>query len=183
MKTDDRDLRDESSTAEVPRGPAVPEVVADRAKLTRVASAMRMVLNEARELQLSEPARARMWRMYQRVVDDLATVLPAELRHEMTVLRLPPAYAEAVPTSVELRIAFAQLLGWLEGVIAGMQRSNPTAPRAPALTMKKNGLPADTAPLDTVVADDARDHHPHAGEAHRADADAVRLAITTTIRR
>jgi hypothetical protein len=149
-----------------------------------------MVLNEARELQLSEPARARMWRMYQRVVDDLATVLPAELRHEMTVLRLPPADAEAVPTSVELRIAFAQLLGWLEGVIAGMQRSNPTAPRAPALTMKKNGPPAeatpatpDTAPLDTVVADDARDHHPHAGEAHRADADAVRLAITTTIRR
>ena len=114
------------------------------AKVMRVGSMIKQLLDEARQMSLDEPSRARLREIYDTSVKELSSTLSEELRDELT--RLAPPFEEgATPTEGELRIAKAQLVGWLEGLFHGIQATlfaQQMAARAQLEEMRRRGLPA-----------------------------------------
>jgi hypothetical protein len=86
----------------------------------RIGTMIRKVLEEVREAPLDDRARERVRDLRTRAVDELAAHLGPELRRELQALDVPLPEGE-VPGDVELRIAQAQLVGWLEGLFQGAQ--------------------------------------------------------------
>lgn len=99
--------------------PAV-ETVTQPAKVMRIGSMIKQLLDEARATQLDEPSRERVAEIYARSVAEVASALSPDLQHELFQLALPFREGE-VPTESELRVAKAQLVGWLEGLFHGIQ--------------------------------------------------------------
>src|SRR5256885_13669140 len=95
------------------------EAIPDPAKLLRTASMARELLDETRQTSLDEPGRKRLAEIYGRSVGELAGVLSGDLREELE--SLAPPIDDGVPTESELRVAQAQLVGWLEGLFHGIQ--------------------------------------------------------------
>ena len=96
------------------------ESVSEPAKVMRVGSMIKQLLEEVRSTELDEPSRQRLREIYDTSVRELGSALSDKLREELERLAFPFA-EEAVPTDVELRIAQAQLVGWLEGLFHGIQ--------------------------------------------------------------
>ena len=96
------------------------EFVSEPAKVMRVGSMIKQLLDEVRSTPLDEPARERLRVIFERSVDELGSALSPDLRDELDRLALPFG-ADAAPTDVELRISQAQLVGWLEGLFHGIQ--------------------------------------------------------------
>ncbi len=96
--------------------------VTDPAKLLRVASMARELLDVLRDTTLGEPARARLDGAYRHSLDELRDALGDDLRGELERLARPLLHDPA-PSEAELRVAEAQLVGWLQGVFHGMQAS------------------------------------------------------------
>jgi hypothetical protein len=96
------------------------ELVSEPAKVMRVGSMIKQLLDEVRSTPLDEPSRERLKVIFDRSVDELGSALSPDLREELDRLALPFG-SEATPTDVELRIAQAQLVGWLEGLFHGIQ--------------------------------------------------------------
>jgi hypothetical protein len=96
------------------------ESVSEPAKVMRVGSMIKQLLDEVRSTPLDEPARERLKVIFERSVDELGSALSPDLRDELDRLALPFG-ADSAPTDVELRIAQAQLVGWLEGLFHGIQ--------------------------------------------------------------
>ena len=94
------------------------ETISEPAKLLRIASMVRELLDETRQTSLDEPGRKRLADIYGRAVGELRDVLSEDLREELS--SLAPSM-EGVPTESELRVAQAQLVGWLEGLFHGIQ--------------------------------------------------------------
>jgi Protein of unknown function (DUF2587) len=94
------------------------ETIAEPAKLLRIASMVRELLDETRQASLDEAGRARLAEIYQRAVGELREVLSPDLQEELAGLAPPLA---GVPTESEIRVAQAQLVGWLEGLFHGIQ--------------------------------------------------------------
>ncbi len=94
-------------------------VVPEPAKLMRIGGMIRKLLEEVRHAELDEAGRDRMRDVYHLSVDELATALSEPLADELHRLALP--FDEDVPSGPELRIAQAQLVGWLEGLFHGIQ--------------------------------------------------------------
>jgi hypothetical protein len=94
------------------------EVITEPAKLLRIASMVRELLDETRQASLDEAGRARLADIYHRAVDELAVVLSPDLQTELVDLAPP---LEGVPSESEIRVAQAQLVGWLEGLFHGIQ--------------------------------------------------------------
>ncbi|HEX9848257.1 MAG TPA: proteasome activator [Acidimicrobiia bacterium] len=90
-------------------------------KLIRIASMTRAMLDEARQAPLDEGGRERMAKVHARSVDELRDVLSPELQEEFSEIMIP--LNEAGASEAELRVAQAQLIGWLEGVFHGIQAS------------------------------------------------------------
>ena len=95
------------------------EAVQHPAKVMRIASMARLLLDEVRQAQLDEASRARLREIYQTSISELSEVLSPDLREELTRLSLP--FGKETPSEGELRIAHAQLVGWLEGLFHGIQ--------------------------------------------------------------
>lgn len=95
------------------------EAVQHPAKVMRIASMARTLLDEVRQAPLDDASRARMRDIYETSVTELAQILSPDLREELTRLSLP--FNQDSPTDAELRIAHAQLVGWLEGLFHGIQ--------------------------------------------------------------
>ena len=95
--------------------PFVPEP----AKLMRIGGMIRKLLEEVRHAELDEAGRDRMRDVYHLSVDELATALSEPLADELNRLVLP--LDDDIPSGPELRIAQAQLVGWLEGLFHGIQ--------------------------------------------------------------
>ncbi|MHC1557844.1 proteasome activator [Actinomycetospora sp. C-140] len=100
--------------------PGAEREVTDAGPLLRIGTMIRKVLEEVRDTPLDDRARERVRDLRNRAVDELATHLGPELREELRALDVPLPDAE-VPSDVELRIAQAQLVGWLEGLFQGAQ--------------------------------------------------------------
>ncbi len=90
------------------------------AKVMRVGSMIKQLLDEVRTTPLDGPSRERLREIYARSVAELGTALSDDLREELERLVFPFSPDE-VPSDVELRMAQAQLVGWLEGLFHGIQ--------------------------------------------------------------
>ena len=95
------------------------EQVTRPTKLIRIASMVRTMLDEVRRAPLDEEGRAALARIHQRSLAELEGVLSPSLQEELSDVVLP--FTSEVPSESELRIAQAQLVGWLEGLFHGIQ--------------------------------------------------------------
>jgi len=89
------------------------------AKVMRIATMVRQLLEEVRQSSLDEPSRERMRDVYETSVRELGEVLSPDLKDELGRLSLP--FEADAPSEAELRVAHAQLVGWLEGLFHGIQ--------------------------------------------------------------
>jgi hypothetical protein len=108
------------SDAEHSRERPVTEMVEQPAKVMRVGSMIRQLLEEVRAAPLDEKSRARLKQIHSSSIKELEDGLAPELIDELERLSLPFA-EDAVPSEAELRVAQAQLVGWLEGLFHGIQ--------------------------------------------------------------
>src|SRR5439155_17877243 len=100
--------------------PAVPEnPISDPAGLIRIGTMIQALRDEVRGVDLDEATRERLTGIYRRSVEAIRESLSPELRKELDGLTLP--FPEGIPTEDELRVAQAQLAGWLEGLFRGIQ--------------------------------------------------------------
>jgi hypothetical protein len=90
------------------------------AKVMRIGSMIKQLLEEVRAAPLDEASRSRLREIHQRSIKELEDGLAPELQQELERLSLP-FEGEAPPSESELRIAQAQLVGWLEGLFHGIQ--------------------------------------------------------------
>lgn len=95
------------------------EQVTSPTKLIRIASMVRTMLDEVRHAPLDEAGRIRLRGIYERTVGELHDVLSEDLRDELSDMVLP--FSADAPSESELRLAQAQLVGWLEGLFHGIQ--------------------------------------------------------------
>jgi hypothetical protein len=96
------------------------ESVTEPAKVMRIGSMVRQLLEEVRGTQLDEASRERLAEIYERSIVEISTALSPDLAEELHMLALPFKEGE-VPSEGELRVAKAQLVGWLEGLFHGIQ--------------------------------------------------------------
>jgi hypothetical protein len=137
------DQQKPSMQAEVVEEPdPSPEAITQPAKLLRIASMVRELLDETRQASLDEPGRVRLREIYERSVGELEEVLSPNLKEELASLAPP---MQGVPSESEIRVAQAQLVGWLEGLFHGIQAalfSQQAAARAQFEELRRRGLPA-----------------------------------------
>jgi Protein of unknown function (DUF2587) len=132
------------------------ESITHPTKLLRIASMVRELLDETRQASLDEPGRVRLRQIYERAVGELAEVLSPDLREELETLAPPMA---GVPTDAEIRVAQAQLVGWLEGLFHGIQAAlfaQQAAARAQFEELRRRGLPAGPGPAEEPSGTDVR---------------------------
>jgi len=96
------------------------ETVTAPAKVMRIGSMIKQLLDEVRSMTLDNPSRERLAEIYERSIAELTTALSPDLQEELRTLALPFKDGE-IPSDAELRIAKAQLVGWLEGLFHGIQ--------------------------------------------------------------
>ena len=103
---------------ETPDGPH--EAVESPGKVMRIGSMIKQLLDEVHQTELDEPSRDRLREIYETSVEELSGSLSPDLQEELARLTIP--FDEgATPSAAELKIAKAQLVGWLEGLFHGIQ--------------------------------------------------------------
>jgi hypothetical protein len=105
----------EPSEGEQPR-----ESVESPGKVMRIGSMIKQLLEEVRQTELDEPSRERLREIYDTSIEELSSSLSTDLQEELARLALP-FDPDTAPTVAELRVAKAQLVGWLEGLFHGIQ--------------------------------------------------------------
>ena len=113
---------DEPQQENVPEGPPPEqfETVTAPAKVMRIGSMVKQLLEEVRSSPLDEASRERVAEIYERSIVELSEALSPDLQDELRNLALPFKEGE-IPSDGELRVAKAQLVGWLEGLFHGIQ--------------------------------------------------------------
>ncbi len=96
------------------------ESVESPGKVMRIGSMIKQLLEEVRQSELDEPSRERLREIYETSLVELSSALSPDLRDELARLA-PPFGQPGVPSEAELRVAKAQLVGWLEGLFHGIQ--------------------------------------------------------------
>lgn len=126
------------------------DLVEQPAKVMRVGSMIKQLLEEVRNSPLDDAARLRLREIHQRSIKELESGLAPELVAELERLSLPFS-DEAAPTDAELRIAQAQLVGWLEGLFHGIQTAlfaQQMAARAQLEQMRRQAIGPAAEPAD-----------------------------------
>jgi hypothetical protein len=126
----------------------VTEMVEQPAKVMRIGSMIRQLLEEVRAAPLDEKSRARLKEIHQSSIKELEDGLAPELVAELERLSLPFDEDET-PSEAELRVAQAQLVGWLEGLFHGIQTTlfaQQMAARA-QLEQMRRALPPGMMPV------------------------------------
>ena len=101
-------------------GEDLSETIDHPAKVMRIGTMMKQLLDEVRSTELDEPSRDRLRDVYETSIAELGGALSEDLREELARLALPFGSTE-IPTGAELQVAKAQLVGWLEGLVQGIQ--------------------------------------------------------------
>ena len=96
------------------------ETIQSPAKVLRIGSMVKELLEEVRRAPLDEQGRTRMKEIYETSIRELADGVSDDLKEELARVTFPFSEGE-VPTGDELRVAQAQLVGWLEGLFHGIQ--------------------------------------------------------------
>jgi hypothetical protein len=118
------------------------EAVEQPGKVMRIGTMVKQLLDEVRQAPMDEAGRARLKEIYEQSVRELSTGLSPDLSAELDRMALP--FEGEVPSEAELRVAQAQLVGWLEGLFHGIQATlvaQQMAARAQLDEMRQRGLP------------------------------------------
>ncbi|WP_371856798.1 bacterial proteasome activator family protein [Gandjariella thermophila] len=144
-------------TARIPTGDndkgdhhEVADQVEEPAKVMRIGTMIKQLLEEVRAAPLDEASRNRLREIHRSSIRELEQGLAPELRDELERLTLP-FEEDATPSDAELRIAQAQLVGWLEGLFHGIQTAlfaQQMAARVQLEQMRRGALPPGTGQLD-----------------------------------
>src|SRR5438552_1911730 len=124
-------------------GASIADLVEQPAKVMRIGSMIKQLLDEVRAAPLDEAGRARLRDIHDRSIKELEEGLAPELVAELDRLSLP-FDDDTVPSEAELRIAQAQLVGWLEGLFHGIPTAlfaQQMAARAQLEQMRRQALP------------------------------------------
>ncbi|HET6394236.1 MAG TPA: bacterial proteasome activator family protein [Blastococcus sp.] len=126
----------------------VGEMVEQPAKVMRIGTMIKQLLEEVRAAPLDDASRNRLRDIHAKSIRELEDGLSPELRDELERITLPFTDGET-PSDAELRIAQAQLVGWLEGVFHGIQTAifaQQMAARAQLEEVRRKALPGGHAP-------------------------------------
>lgn len=129
--------------------PEQSESVEQPGKVMRIGSMVKQLLEEVRNSGLDEASRNRLRDIHQQSITELASALSPDLAAELDRMALP--FESETPTEAELRIAQAQLVGWLEGLFHGIQAAlmaQQMAARAQLDEMRQRGLPSAGTSID-----------------------------------
>ena len=116
--------------------------ISSPAKVLRIGAMTKQLLDEVRRAPLDEAGRSRLRDIYETSMRELGECLSGELRDELA--RLTSPFDSDTPSEAELRVAQAQLVGWLEGLFHGIQATLFTqqmAAQAQLEEMRRRGLP------------------------------------------
>jgi len=128
--------------------PSVTELVDQPAKVMRIGSMIKQLLEEVRASSMDEASRVRLREIHSRSIKELEEGLAPELVQELERISLPFS-EDVVPSESELRVAQAQLVGWLEGLFHGIQTAlfaQQMMARAQFEEMRRRALPSGTSP-------------------------------------
>ncbi|MCR6489663.1 bacterial proteasome activator family protein [Amycolatopsis sp. OK19-0408] len=122
---------------------AVGELIEEPAKVMRIGTMIKQLLEEVRAAPLDDASRTRVREIHQTSVKELANALAPELQSELERL-VHPFTDDSTPSDAELRIAQAQLVGWLEGLFSGIQTALFAQQMAARVQLEqmRRGLPA-----------------------------------------
>src|SRR6266516_6527782 len=135
-------------------GDEITTMVEQPAKVMRIGTMIKQLLEEVRAAPLDEAGRQRLREIHDLSIHELEEGLAPELRDELERFTLP--FGDSVPSEAELRIAQAQLVGWLEGLFHGIQTAlfaQQMAARAQLEEMRRRarpgppGMPGQQGPL------------------------------------
>ena len=126
------------------------ESVDQPAKVMRIGSMVKQLLDEVRQAPLDEASRVRLKEIYETSVKELGDSVSPDLKDELARLALP-FDGHQVPSEAELRVAQAQLVGWLEGLFHGIQATlfaQQMAAQNQLQEMRRRSLPAGSEETD-----------------------------------
>ena len=150
----DTDPGSPARSSENESGPAkLQDLVDQPAKVMRIGTMVKQLLEEVRNAPLDDAARNRLSEIHERSLHELEDGLAPELVEELHRISLP-FQDDAVATDAELRIAQAQLVGWLEGLFRGIQTAiaaQQTANAQMASRLQLRQLPPGTILAPGVV--------------------------------
>ncbi len=121
--------------------------ISEPGKLMRIALMLREMQEEVRRAEMDTAGRERLRRVHDRALDQLKSVLNTDLNAELDTLTFP--FDDDTPTESEIRVAQAQLIGWLEGLFQGIQAAimnQQVAARQQLEQMRQKGLPPGMSP-------------------------------------
>jgi hypothetical protein len=127
-------------------------MVEQPAKVMRIGTMVKQLLEEVRAAPLDEAGRQRLREIHESSIRELEQGLAPELRDELDRLTLP--FGSGVPSEAELRVAQAQLVGWLEGLFHGIQTAlfaQQMAARAQLEQMRGRALPSGPGEQQVIV--------------------------------
>jgi hypothetical protein len=135
---------------EAPGAESVGDMVEQPAKVMRIGTMIKQLLEEVRAAPLDDASRSRLREIHKRSIAELEDGLAPELRDELERLSLPFT-EENTPSDAELRIAQAQLVGWLEGLFHGIQTALFAQQMAARVQLEqmRRGLPPGAGGADT----------------------------------
>ena len=128
-------------------GKSLTNLVEQPAKVMRIGTMIKQLLEEVRAAPLDDASRNRLREIHHTSIQELEEGLAPELREELDRLTLPFT-EDSIPSDAELRIAQAQLVGWLEGLFHGIQTAlfaQQMAARAQLEQMRQGALPPGIA--------------------------------------
>jgi len=153
----------------------ITELVEQPAKVMRIGAMIRQLLDEVKSAPLDEASRNRLKEIHQSSIKELESGLAPELVEELERLSLPFS-DERTPSEAELRIAQAQLVGWLEGLFHGIQTAiyaQQMAARAQFEQIRR-GLPAGIAGMQQM-AGEQQGQGPQQGQGEAGSANGLYL--------
>jgi hypothetical protein len=141
----------ESKSAAAPEVQSVGDLIEHPAKVMRIGTMIKQLLEEVRAAPLDDASRNRLKEVHARSISELSAGLAPDLRSELDRLTLP--FTDGTPSDGELRIAHAQLVGWLEGLFHGIQAAlfaQQATARAMQEAQAQRALPPGSAPGPTM---------------------------------
>jgi len=110
--------------------------ISDPAKLIRLGTMVQTLMAEVRQADTDEESRRLLARIHKETMEELATVLSDDLMDELTEFT-DCCDDDGVPSEAEIRIAQAQLVGWLQGLLQGLQASMAQQQAAAAMQLQQ----------------------------------------------
>ena len=135
---------EEQGVAASDGAPSMADMVEEPAKVMRIGTMIKQLLEEVRAAPLDDASRQRLRDIHAASIRELEEGLSPDLRAELERITLPFS-EESTPSDAELRIVQAQLVGWLEGVFQGMQTAvvlEQMAARAQLEEIRRRALPS-----------------------------------------